>query len=406
MKKSAFLLILLLVTACSGNNKSKLFGEINSGTTIINLKDFDENKVFKYSDVYSDVEYVPLECTEKSIVGSINKFEITNDNDYVIFDYSNGQIIRFDKKGKYLNNIGTRGHGTNEYVSPEIVVYNKYTNQVVVYDGAVKSLKHFSLDGKLQEITKLSKYIYDFGVIDSANFVIFANHRDLLLNDEIAYNYEIINKNGDIVAQYEPYTKDRMNYRSGLTKSFFQQEDGLTFIECFLPVIYKLDKDYNVLPAYYMDFGDREIPQEWLECENVQETEMKIHSENSNVAYCNFFYESTNKYILSVIMSDSRIVDLIIDKNSKKIINGNIKNNDIYGIMTSVFEYYNNNKIYGIISHEFAELKYSELSDPKRSKFIEECYRKDGYTVTDKDKKILYKCSTNNNPIIQICTLK
>lgn len=78
-------------------------------TDVIPLKIDKAYYVDKYSNLFSEVHYVPLEETRNSIVGEVSQLEITKDGDYVVFDSNSGAIFRFASDGRFLNNIGFRG---------------------------------------------------------------------------------------------------------------------------------------------------------------------------------------------------------------------------------------------------------------------------------------------------------
>ena len=58
---------------------------------------------------------IPLETTEESIIGEINKLEIVHDTLYIL-DEDQNMIFLFDKTGKYITRIDDVGRGPQEYL--------------------------------------------------------------------------------------------------------------------------------------------------------------------------------------------------------------------------------------------------------------------------------------------------
>ena len=67
------------------------------------------------SEYYENMEYIPLETSEKSLVGKIQNVHVT---DELIAVVSSGNCHVFDRQtGKFLRKIGMKGNGPNEYNS-------------------------------------------------------------------------------------------------------------------------------------------------------------------------------------------------------------------------------------------------------------------------------------------------
>jgi len=67
-----------------------------------------------FSDVFEDVEYIPLETTKESIFGNTTTFIIAEGN-YVIWDEDTRYILFFGSKGKFLKKIKV-----DQYIYPSI----------------------------------------------------------------------------------------------------------------------------------------------------------------------------------------------------------------------------------------------------------------------------------------------
>lgn len=70
----------LVVCGCSGNKMADIYND--NGVEIINIDGLSSNITLNLSDVYSEIEYIPLESTEASQVGCIESLESTKNGSF------------------------------------------------------------------------------------------------------------------------------------------------------------------------------------------------------------------------------------------------------------------------------------------------------------------------------------
>ena len=71
-----------------------------------------ESGILKTSMIASEVQYIPLETNENSLLRGVSKMR-SNDSLFVLSD--NRKFILFDKNGGFIRQIGTSGKGPGEY---------------------------------------------------------------------------------------------------------------------------------------------------------------------------------------------------------------------------------------------------------------------------------------------------
>lgn len=95
------------------------------------------------SDIFKEVNFIPLETTSQSLFGNVNQLQIL-DNHYVILDYDKNAIFIFTSNGKFRAKIKGR---------PNAKIYkfliNKWTNQIVYTNDNYQSMTYCNLDGKV-----------------------------------------------------------------------------------------------------------------------------------------------------------------------------------------------------------------------------------------------------------------
>lgn len=110
---------------------------------------------------------IPLETTNESIIGEIDKLEIVRDTLYILDD-DQDMIFLFDKTGKYIARIADIGRGAQEYlaisdfhIDGEVIYVVAGSNRkVFCYDLQGKFLSSFSTEFSANKIATDSNYIY------------------------------------------------------------------------------------------------------------------------------------------------------------------------------------------------------------------------------------------------------
>lgn len=112
--KYPFLLLIVLLLGCSGNKKQSSTSQ--SVIPVINLsEDISPVTSLSLSEAVSEVDIVPLEVTDESLLGEIRQFQVT-ENSIWVEPVKDQRIYHFSRSGKYLNKIGKVGQGPGEFV--------------------------------------------------------------------------------------------------------------------------------------------------------------------------------------------------------------------------------------------------------------------------------------------------
>lgn len=182
MRRSNFLMLLFLLGAAACTKKPKTnslhsLSESNSyeermiisedSIADINITRLEktytvnipkQDKEVRLDTVIDSYSFIPLETTENSIVGRIEKILVCQDC-FCILDRDNNNIFLFEFDGKFRCSLGEKGHGPGEHVDAWNVAYDKDRQEVVLLDLAGRKLMHYDLKGHLKR-TEPMYYLY------------------------------------------------------------------------------------------------------------------------------------------------------------------------------------------------------------------------------------------------------
>lgn len=164
MKKNILKCILpCILFGCTSNNDN-----MSGDLPVIDVtKEYKEISL----DVHeiADVEYIPLETTDSSVMWSAFQYVVSDD--YVIADDTQ-YIFFFDRKtGKFIRKFGYIGDGPEEYTrnykfaidlkTQECFIYDMMKNNLQVYDFHGKFLRKHSIQKPIAEFACWYLYNYD-----------------------------------------------------------------------------------------------------------------------------------------------------------------------------------------------------------------------------------------------------
>lgn len=411
MKKIVALYFLLntLLPSCSTQDECSVFdpydenllqqaqrieiGKIDFDWDEYNNSDYYEKGTYKFSELFSKVEYVKLDTIEEAYIGVITKIIVTESNEIIIFDENNSSILRFASNGKFLNRIGSRGHSKQEYIEPGYVQYDERSKHIFVSDGHSQCLKEYSLDGKHIRDIKVGYYFHEFGIIDENYFVVFSDLGYPKPGDT-AYYIKIHDFNGNLIKEYAPYNSERNEFHT-LSAKTYQNICGKLYCNTrWTSLIYTFE-GITPKPLYNIDFGNQQIDQSFVKSAK-HPLEIGNWIREHDAIHCSQFFDNPRHIIIRLVNKNGDIITYIQSKSNpnKKIIKLN-SDNDMSGILcTNNFNLAQNDKLY--FTYEPDNIKYhinSVVSKPNKN-------------IKESDIDVLKDLSKNNNLVIQICTLK
>ena len=441
MKKNIvfFLCVVMIFSACSMKDNNTIPGTVDvcnfdSTSTIKIPNDINKYPIGLYSNIFSNVDYVALEYTDKSIVSTITKMAITNNNDLLIFDFQNKAVLLFDSTGKFKNKIGVLGRAQNEYIEPLDMVYDEIHNQVIVYDNAKKTLMYYNTEGKYLKSISLNEYIESFEVLDDSHLVLYYDYKGSEDNN-INYNFKIIDTKGNIIKELAPYDKSMIYVTMGPAP--FHKFNGNLF--CHIertPVVNEITLK-GMKPKYVFDLGTYQLPNDYY-MHGYETFCEKVLSLEQNKATILKFYQTDKSVITTLacrgnspemfsklmIIRDSvcsqpeYYITLINDLYGKQSLGPSelchvFKNKAFFvcdpSFISSLSEFPSNTDVSSKIAKRYRDIAKKSANDMKTIyNNIADVFEQSTFslTITDKEKGFIDSLKKVNNPIIQICTFK
>jgi hypothetical protein len=141
MKKFLIFLTISLFAICCRSTNIKDENQLIT----FNLKELPEITTLKLSDLgFVDIEYIPLETNEYSMIPRINDIKIGNG--FFLIQHFN-TILKFRTDGSFDTKIGTEGRGPNEFLVAHDVDIDNKDQSIYIVSGWQKKFYVYSESG-------------------------------------------------------------------------------------------------------------------------------------------------------------------------------------------------------------------------------------------------------------------
>jgi hypothetical protein len=215
---------------------------------------------FKLSKLCDNIEYIALESNDSTIFERIHFIDIT-DNYILIYDTK--QCFLFDRSGRFLQNIGRKGHGPGEYrFVGQLRILN---NEFFIPDPGRNTLMVFNNLNKFKEEIKTSdcftnqRFIENYFVLsDSTFFIQIPNHNGVQKN-----RIALINRKGNVLKEYANTTFFQRDKPGATTMdyaaNFYRYNGNIRYKELLNDTIWQVEDD-RLKPVYVINRGKYGTP--------------------------------------------------------------------------------------------------------------------------------------------------
>ena len=344
--------------------------------------DFSKNypqKKLRLQDM-AEIEYVPLETTDDCLMN--NEFYIMQ---YTGEDIITSGIFHFDKNGKFLNKIGSKGQGPEEYLQG-LFAFGDWKNKLL-YVQNWTTLTCYGFDGTFVRSVPTPQLNMGAAGLFDENHILYSN--DIYYADKAnpIQLYMVDSQNGKTVSKWRGHLEENKKYGMILTsRDFMYNYDNSLFYKPALEnVIFKILSPKKRQLVYKFDCSGKDIDV------SADEVDPKKRFQFLSV----YWAKETAQYLF-VNYGMKNISRLgIYDKEKKTFTNVTIKDNlaggyDIHPAWTSddnhlLMVYYAG----GLLQDK--EKRYSTGLLPERKKELDE---------------LLKNIKEDDNPVVILVTLK
>lgn len=274
--------------------------------------------------------YVPLETTEKNLIGDITKIEITENKIFILDDRTSNLFV-FSKDGKFLNRIGEKGKGPREYRVVRDFTIDKQNEKVIIYDDMISKLLYYNYDGEFTKKENFPFRFWNFCLNKDTFFFYTGSSDNMHLPYVEKFNIAIRDLNDTFTNKFAiPVNPKRANFVA--SNHFSSNSQSTTFsLGVDKNIIYGLSSD-KVLAMYKIDFGKREINENHLQDDLFRKSIMK-ECTNLNLALYNGNHLISENYVYFKFIFNNIFNHVIYNKNSGNILVWNkFDSNDPYSL--------------------------------------------------------------------------
>ncbi len=250
--------ILFLFIGCKSEKKetNRVIIEISEG--------FKKERKVNLSEIASDLKYIQLECFEDCLINIISDIHIIGNN-IIVIDERMPQILRFDTLGNFLNKIGVKGRGPNEFIDIFKSTMNYEDSLLIVQDTKSGKLLFFDLEGNLIKSTSTDDFHTEMAYFEKRLYLAYAyplfarfdNYAIRVMDENWKLTEQFINRSYEGISKRDAYSK--ATYRSVELQHY---QDTLVYWDYKYDTIYSI---YNskIFPRYIISFEDK-IPHNLL----------------------------------------------------------------------------------------------------------------------------------------------
>ncbi len=182
MKKLKITLTIVLITVWVNSCNTK--DEIENSQVKRIALDTQKDNIIALSDHVSNIEYIPLEYTNSSLLATIDKV-IYHDNKFFVLDKKQKAIVIFSKEGQYLNKISKVGPGPEEYSGIDFFDIDKESNEIVLYDISTGKIYRYGINGKSTKSINARIICRDFNTTNDGGYLFYSPDETNVFNNQL-----------------------------------------------------------------------------------------------------------------------------------------------------------------------------------------------------------------------------
>jgi hypothetical protein len=206
-----------------------------------------------------EFSFIPLETNEQCLIGVVKQVEIRDGKIYIL-DIKQKALFVFDMEGQFLAQIGTRGAGPGEYISPMSFDLDLSANTIVVNDIEKKELLYFDLDDyRFKYARTLPEHYTSFSILSNHSISFFSSSG--VLKEERKDDYYVLTCDSLLNPEHTYFPAD---FKSGYSfsvggRNLYRVGNRDFVYHGQIPVIYEITGD-EIKTHYELTLGTFDFP--------------------------------------------------------------------------------------------------------------------------------------------------
>jgi hypothetical protein len=298
--KSYIFLTGLLIFVFSACRQPRVHDE--GDAPVITLRfDFD---TLSFGSIVAGTEFIPLETTDESLIGQVDKI-IFQGNKYYVMDDQQKIIFIFDSRGKYLAKIDKKGQGACEYVYMHSFLVDKSGNiSILSLSDPVQILSYAAADHyrTCDKLTVKDWSGEDFYPLNTGYIFYSAGGSN---DSEKQYFLFSTDLEGNVLNKLLP-SHQFIEYDLSYLHSFTPYGDTLLFHKYFDNNIYQILPE-SVTVRYVLDFGKYRMSEEQKKLFYNKDFQYFMQHANNCIIDLDFWYETPEIAVFSYLPGGSGI---------------------------------------------------------------------------------------------------
>lgn len=269
--KNILILLILFVWGCHSRNGKEINNEKETDNQILQNSQFltiDFPEILKQkrevtiSEIAGSVDYIPLEKTSKSLIGSILDAYITQK--YIFIRHNGTRLLtQFSRDGKFVRQIGSEGRGPKEYELMRKFSIDEKNELIYIHTNWTRKILVYSFCG---DYVKTIKYKgIGRGYITWSRGSLFISFSEPQAGNE-SYVFLETDSYGDTIQGVKNHIFWNSNESSHYMVSywgrntFYWADEKLHMKGWYNDTVYTYDWENKIVPKYFIDLKEHKLP--------------------------------------------------------------------------------------------------------------------------------------------------
>ncbi|EIM77856.1 hypothetical protein A3SI_05237 [Nitritalea halalkaliphila LW7] len=288
-------------------------------------------------DKLSEHCVVPLEVTDASLIGKIDKV-IRHEGRIFVLDRDLAQtVFCFDLQGRFLFKLGGLGKGPGEYRELRDIVLYPSTNEIGVLQGE-KIIWYNTGDGAFTgATTELENIVLDkVSLLDPTRLIGYANNQ--CFSKENCSKFYSFTKDAEILNRYLPIEKQEKNLYVDHENPFSGSTFSIGFTHILNDTIYTINGHGRMVPKVWLDFTDMASNDKFELPESTKQYKKWLNKtvKNKTVKGLIFYHETNDVIQFKFRRGVDLVWGLFLKETNKLILSENIFADEVLFINSNV----------------------------------------------------------------------